>query len=58
MEILDAVLTTLQKNGTPMKSGEIADQTGIEKKEVDKALKILKDTGSIEIPKRCYYAAK
>ena len=31
----------------PMKTGEVAEATGIEKKEV----------GKVESPKRCYYAA-
>ncbi len=35
----EKVLYTLKKTGKPMKSTEIAEPAGIEKKEVDKALK-------------------
>ncbi|GAA0122801.1 MAG: HTH domain-containing protein [Clostridium argentinense] len=58
MDTLEKVLETLKTNGEPMKSGEIAEKAGIEKKDVDKAIKKLKDEGKIESPKRCYYVAK
>jgi len=58
MEVTEIVLDTLSKSDTPLKSGEIAEKSGIDKKEVDKALKNLKKEESIISPKRCYYAAK
>lgn len=57
MEIMEKVLTTLKENGA-MKAGEIAEKTGIDKKEIDKAIKALKTDEKIESPKRCFYAAK
>lgn len=57
MEIMEKVLTTLKENGA-MKAGEIAEKTGIDKKEIDKAIKALKADEKIESPKRCFYAAK
>jgi len=53
----EKVLYTLKKTGKPMKSTEIAESAGIEKKEVDKALKGLKAEGKISSPKACYYQA-
>ncbi|MGG7162878.1 HTH domain-containing protein [Clostridium ihumii] len=57
MEIMEKVLVTLKENGA-MKAGEIAEKTGIDKKEIDKAIKALKADEKIESPKRCFYAAK
>jgi Mn-dependent DtxR family transcriptional regulator len=54
----DSVLAVLKKSGQPMKSGEIAEQAGADKKEVDKALKKLKEQGLVDSPKRCFYSAK
>ncbi len=52
------VLEVLQKAGEPLKSGQIAEILGVDKKEVDKAIKKLKKEGKIDSPKRCYYAPK
>ena len=41
----------------PMKAGEVAAATGIDKAEVDKIIKKLVKEGKVESPKRCYYAA-
>ncbi|HKM94765.1 MAG TPA: hypothetical protein VJY41_14030 [Prolixibacteraceae bacterium] len=54
----DKVMTALQKAGKPLKAGEIADAAGLDKKEVDKAMKELKADGSIVSPQRCYWAPK
>jgi predicted transcriptional regulator len=58
METTDKVLDTLKKADKPLKSGEIAEMSGIDKKEVDKAIKKLKVEEKIISPKRCYYAAQ
>ena len=54
----DKVLDTLQKAGKPLKAGEIAEAAGLDKKEVDKAMKELKADGSIVSPQRCYWSPK
>ena len=41
----------------PMKTGEVADATGIEKNEEEKIFKKLVKEGKEESPKRCNYAA-
>ncbi|MEI6090655.1 MAG: helix-turn-helix domain-containing protein [bacterium] len=54
----EKVLATLKSNGEPMKAGEIAEVSGVDKKEVDKALKTLMAEDFVQSPKRCFYEAK
>lgn len=58
MEIKDKVLETLKTSDKPLKGGEIAEISGLAKKDVDKAIKQLKTEDLIEVPKRCFYSAK
>jgi DNA-binding transcriptional regulator GbsR (MarR family) len=58
MEVKDKVLSALTNSSEPMKAGEIAEQTGIDKKEVSKMIKQLVDEGTVHSPKFCYYAPK
>ncbi len=51
----EIVLDTILKAGKPLKSGEIALAAGIDKAEVDKAIKLLKKEEKIISPKVCYY---
>lgn len=54
----DKIIDVLAMAGKPMKSGEIADASGIDKKEVDKLIKKLKTEEKIFSPKRCFYDIK
>jgi Mn-dependent DtxR family transcriptional regulator len=56
MSIEEKVLEAMKNAGKPLKTGEIAEITGLDKKEVEKAIKKLKKEGKVESPKRCYYA--
>ncbi|MBK3331733.1 winged helix-turn-helix transcriptional regulator [Persephonella atlantica] len=56
MSVEQKVLDAMKKAGKPLKTGEIAELTGLDKKEVEKVIKKLKKEGKIESPKRCYYA--
>lgn len=58
MDSSEKILSTLKSAGKPMKSGEIAEATGIDKKEVDKTIKTLVAEGKMHSPKRCYYDLK
>lgn len=49
------VLDAMKAAGKALKAGEIAEASGLEKKEVDKAMKELKAEGTIVSPKRCYW---
>ena len=53
METKEKVLATMKEAGTPLNAGKIADLSGIDRKEVDKAMKQLKDEGAIVSPVRC-----
>jgi len=58
MNTIEIVIKTLEFSETPLKAGEIAQQSDLDKKEVDKAIKELKKEEKIESPKRCYYSIK
>ena len=53
METKDRVLATMNEAGEPLNAGKIAELSGIDRKEVDKAMKQLKDAGAIVSPVRC-----
>jgi Mn-dependent DtxR family transcriptional regulator len=52
------IIKVMNEAGKPLKSGEIAELAGVDKKEVDKAIKKLKVEEKIFSPKRCYYEVK
>jgi len=56
MESKEAILKAMEQSGKPMKGGEIADASGVDKKEVDKVIKKLVAEGKVDSPQRCYYA--
>jgi predicted transcriptional regulator len=58
METTDKVLKTLKDAGKPMKAGEIADASGVDKKDVEKAIKKLVAESKIHSPMRCFYDIK
>jgi len=54
MEITDKILAEMKKAKKPLSAGQIAELTGVDRKEIDKAMKVLKTTGKISSPKVCY----
>ncbi len=58
MENSDIVYQTLKNAKKPLKGGEIAEISTLDKAIVDKALKSLTKEGKIHSPKRCYYEPK
>lgn len=56
METKEKVLQVMREAGEPVNAGKIAELGGIDRKEVDKAMKQLKDEGSIVSPVRCKWA--
>ncbi|MCX6220284.1 MAG: MarR family transcriptional regulator [Bacteroidia bacterium] len=56
MESKEAIIKAMEKAGKPMKGGEIADASGVDKKEVDKVIKKLVAEGKVDSPMRCFYA--
>lgn len=55
MEPKELVLDTMKKAGKPLNAGKIAEISGLERKEVDKAMKTLKAEGAIVSPKVCFW---
>jgi DNA-binding IclR family transcriptional regulator len=51
----EKVLEVLKNAGKALKAGEIAEAAGLDKREVDKAMKTLKTEGKITSPKMCYW---
>ena len=50
------VLSAMKKAGKPVRPGDVAKETGIDSKEVSKAIKELKNKGKVHSPKRCFWA--
>jgi biotin operon repressor len=53
METKEKVLQVMREAGEPVNAGKIAEMSGIDRKEVDKAMKQLKEEGAIVSPVRC-----
>lgn len=58
MSSVDAVLEAMKKAAKPVNATELVSLTGLDKKEVEKAMKALKDAEKIFSPKRCCWQAK
>ena len=58
METTTAILDAMKKSDKPLSAGQLAEITGIDRKEIDKAMKNLKTEGKIESPKVCYWQPK
>jgi biotin operon repressor len=58
MDSVEKVLSVMQKAGKAMSAGQIADASGIDRKEVDKVMKKLKTEGKIVSPKNCFWQPK
>lgn len=56
METKEKVLQVMKEAGEPLNAGKISELSGIDRKEVDKAMKQLKEEGSIVSPVRCKWA--
>lgn len=49
----EKVLEAMKQAGEPLNAGKIVELTGLDKKDVDKAMKELKAEGAIVSPIRC-----
>lgn len=58
MNNYDILLDYFKKVTEPVNAGAIAEETGVERKEVDKIMKKMKDENVIVSPKRCYWEYK
>jgi len=55
MEAKTKVLEAMKKAGAPVNAGKLVELTGLDRKEIDKAMKELKSSGAIVSPKMCYW---
>lgn len=53
MTAKEKVLAAMNEAGVPVNAGKIAELSGLDRKEVDKAMKELKEEGAIVSPVRC-----
>ena len=58
MENKERVLNAMKDAGEPLSAGKIVEMTDMNRKEVDKAMKVLKEEGAIVSPKRCFWEPK
>lgn len=56
MNTKQTVLSVMNQAGEPLNAGKIAELSGLDRKEVDKAMKELKEEGAIVSPVRCKWA--
>ncbi|MDR1130393.1 MAG: MarR family transcriptional regulator [Prevotellaceae bacterium] len=55
MNAEEKVLEAMANAGQPLGTAKIAELTGLDKKDVEKAMKSLKESGKIVSPKRCVW---
>jgi len=55
MENTDKIIAAMKKSGKPVSAGQLVELTGMDRKEVDKAMKTLKTEGKISSPKNCFW---
>jgi len=49
------VLEAMTAAGEPLNAGKVCERTGLDRKDVDKAMADLKKSGEIVSPKRCFW---
>ncbi len=55
MDVTEKVLETMRGTKEPLNAGKIAELSGLDRKDVDKAMNQLKKEEKIVSPKRCYW---
>jgi hypothetical protein len=58
MEAKEKVFTAMKKAGKELKTVEIAELAGVDKKEAEKAVKVLAADARIFSPRRCFWKVK
>jgi prophage antirepressor-like protein len=58
MTAMEMVLETIKKTGKALRTGDIVKLSGLEKNEVEKAMKELKSKDKIFSPQKCFWQAK
>ncbi|MEI6847851.1 MAG: MarR family transcriptional regulator [Chlorobiaceae bacterium] len=55
MDEKNTVLEIMKKAGIPLNAGKITEISGLDRKVIDKVIKVLKEENLIVSPKRCYW---
>jgi hypothetical protein len=58
MEAKEMVFNAMKKAGKELKTGEVAELAGLDKKEAEKAVKVLAAEARIFSPRRCFWKVK
>lgn len=58
MDTKEIVFQSMQKAGKALRTGEVAEMAGVEKKDAEKAIKQLSTEGKVFSPVRCFWQAK
>lgn len=58
MDSKEKIVGAFKSAGKPLKAGEVADAAQVDKKEADKIIKELVNSGEVVSPKRCFYELK
>ncbi|MDD2431032.1 MAG: MarR family transcriptional regulator [Firmicutes bacterium] len=58
MDNYNVVLGYFNNSDKPLSAGQVAEATGVDRKEVDKIMATLKKEAKIVSPKRCYWEIK
>ena len=58
MESIEKVYQAMQKAGKSLRTGDVAELTQLDKKDVEKAIKKLSAEGKVFSPVRCFWQAK
>jgi len=58
MDTKEIVLQTMQKAGKALRTGEVAEMAGVDKKDAEKAIKQLSTDGMVFSPVRCFWQVK
>jgi DNA-binding MarR family transcriptional regulator len=55
MDIQEKIIAAFREVGEAMRPGELAEKLDLDKKDIEKAIKKMKDQGTLHSPKRCFY---
>ncbi len=58
MELKEKVFEAMKQAGAPVNAGKLVELTGLDRKDVDKAMKQLKADEAIVSPKVCFWQPK
>jgi len=58
METKEKVFNAMKKAGKELRTGEIAELASVDKKEAEKAIKVLNSEARIFSPTRCFWKVK